>query len=87
MVGSVGEGKPQDNRSQRCPVYSQGMKDREEGHGGRDKGGHARGCGEQGKSDGWSARVSQVEGDDVGLGGGQPLQGLAEITIIASHPY
>lgn len=27
------------------------------------------------------------EGDDLGLGGGQLLQGLAEITIIASHPY
>lgn len=26
----MGEGKPQDNGSQRCPVYSQGMKDREE---------------------------------------------------------
>lgn len=63
------------------------MKDREEGNGGRDKGGHARGWGEQGKSDGWSARVSQMEGDDVGLAGGQPLQGLAEITVIASHPY
>lgn len=41
--------------------------------GGRKWGGGIRGWGGQGKPDGWSAGVLQVEGDEVGLGWGQQL--------------
>lgn len=55
---------------------------------GEGNGGCAREWGEQGKLDGWSAGVLQMEGDEVGLGWGQPLRGLAEgITVITTHPY
>lgn len=45
---------------------------------GEGNGGCAREWREQGKSDGWSAGVLQMEGGEMGLGRGQPLRGLAE---------
>lgn len=43
--------------------------------------------GESKANQGCSAGMWQVEGDEVDLGQGQPLQGLAEIAIITTHPY
>lgn len=48
--------------------------------------GRERRWGEQSKSESWGAGVMQVEGDEENLSQRQPTHGLAEITIVTTHP-